>query len=177
MLIYLLLRNEPASLPIPWRLSVPSAKELLTALVGTIILISANVVGGTFLQYLNAHSWQVTSFPSPTNSALHYFDSTVGMVFVGLSEEIVFRFYLINLLLLRGVSPAMTVIGSTLIFAGVHWSYGAGAAVFAMLAGLVLSTIYLSARNLIVPIIAHAVFDAFYFAGGIAFLWLIYNST
>jgi hypothetical protein len=54
--LYLLLRNEPTSLPIPWRLAVPSTKELLTALIGTITLISANVVGTTFIRYLNAHT-------------------------------------------------------------------------------------------------------------------------
>jgi membrane protease YdiL (CAAX protease family) len=47
--------------------------------------------------------------------------------------------------------------------------------VFAMLAGLVLSMIFMSARNLTAPIITHAAFDAFYFAGGVAFLWRIYN--
>jgi membrane protease YdiL (CAAX protease family) len=93
------------------------------------------------------------------------------MVFVGLSEEAVFRFYLINLLLLRGMSLAMTIVLSTLIFGGIHWSYGAGTLVFTTLAGLVLSIIFLYARNLITPIIAHTAFDAFYFAGGVTFLW------
>jgi membrane protease YdiL (CAAX protease family) len=173
--LYLLLGNERSSLPIPWRLAVPSTKELLTAFIGTVTLISVNVVGTTFIRYLDVHSWQVTRFPLPTNSALQYFDGTVGMVFVGVSEEVVFRFYLINLLLLRGMSPAMAIIASTLIFGGIHWSYGAGAVVFATLAGLVLSIIFVSTRNLIVPIIAHATFDALYFAGGVAFLWRIYN--
>jgi membrane protease YdiL (CAAX protease family) len=97
------------------------------------------------------------------------------MVFVGLSQEAVFRFYLINLLLLRGMSPARAIIVSTLIFGGIHWSYGAGGVVFATLAGLVLSMILMSARNLIAPIITHAAFDAFYFAGGVAFLWRFYS--
>jgi len=173
--LHLLLRNEPTSLPIPWRLAVPSTKELLITLIGAIALIGSNVVGTTLIQYLNAHSWQVTRFPFPTNSVLQYFDGTVGMVFVGLSEEAVFRFYLINLLLLRGMPRARAIIVSTLIFAGIHWSYGAGAVVFATLAGLVLSLVFMSTRNLTAPIIAHAAFDAFYFAGGVAFLWRIYN--
>jgi membrane protease YdiL (CAAX protease family) len=97
------------------------------------------------------------------------------MAFVGLSEEAVFRFYLINLLLLRGMPPARAIIVSTSIFGGIHWSYGAGAVVFAMLAGLVLSMIFMSARNLTAPIITHAAFDAFYFAGGVAFLWRFYS--
>ena len=163
--------SKPISLPIPWRLAVPSTKELLIALSGAITLIGSNVVGATFIQYLNAHSWQVTSFPLPTSSVLQYFDGTVGMIFVGLSEEACFRFYLINLLLLRGMSRASAIVVSTLIFAGIHWSYGAGAVVFAMLAGLVLSSVFTSTRNLIAPIITHAAFDAVYFAGGIALLW------
>jgi len=173
--LYLLLRNEATSLPIPWRLAVPSTRELLTALIGTVILIGANVVAATAIRYLNTHSWRLTRFPLPTNSALQYFDGTIGMVFVGLSEEVIFRFYLINLLLLRGMSPATAIIVSTMIFGGIHWSYGAGAVVFASLAGLVLSIIFMSTRNLIAPIIAHAAVDAFYFAGGVAFLWNIYN--
>jgi membrane protease YdiL (CAAX protease family) len=169
--LYLLLRGKPTSLPIPWRLAVPSTKELLMALIGTVILISSNVFGMTLIRYLNTLSWRLTRFPLPANSVLQYFDGTVGMAFVGLSEEAIFRFYLINLLLLRGMSLTMTIVVSTLIFAGIHWSYGAGAMVFATLAGLVLSIIFVSARNLIVPIIAHAAFDAFFFAGGVAFLW------
>ena len=41
-LLYLLLRNEPTSFPIPWRLAVPSTREFLAAVIGTITLISAN---------------------------------------------------------------------------------------------------------------------------------------
>jgi membrane protease YdiL (CAAX protease family) len=173
--LYLLLRRKPISLPIPWRLALPSTKELLMALIGTIILTSSNVVGLTFIQYLNAHSWRLTRFPSPNNSVLQYFDNAVGMLFVGLSEEAVFRFYLMNLLLLRGMSPTLTIIVSTLIFGGIHWSYGVGAMVFSTLAGLVLSLIYVASRNLIVPIVVHAAYDTFFFAGGVAFLWRVYN--
>jgi membrane protease YdiL (CAAX protease family) len=174
-LLYLLLSRKPTSLPMPWRLAAPSTKELLMALIGTIILIGSNVVGMTFIRYLNAHSWRLTRFPLPTNSVLQYFDNTVGMVFVGLSEEVVFRFYLMNLLLLRGMSPTITIILSTLIFGGIHWSYGAGAMVFATLAGLVLSIIFVAARNLIAPIIVHATYDAFFFVGGVVFLWRVYS--
>jgi membrane protease YdiL (CAAX protease family) len=173
--LYMLLRRKPIWLPIPWRLASPSTKELLMALIGTIILISSNVVGLTFIQYLNAHSWRLTRFPSPNNSVLQYFDNAVGMLFVGLSEEAVFRFYLMNLLLLRGMSPTLTIIVSMLIFGGIHWSYGVGATVFSTLAGLVLSLIYVASRNLIVPIVVHAAYDTFFFAGGVAFLWRVYN--
>jgi membrane protease YdiL (CAAX protease family) len=174
-LLYLVLRNATASLPIPFRLAIPSGREFCIGLAGTIILIGSNVVSQTLIRYWNAHSWVLTAYPAPTNLALQYFDNTVGMVLVGLSEEVVFRFYLINLLLSRGASKATAVILSTLIFAAIHWSYGAGSMMFSCLAGLVLSIIFIATRNLIVPILAHAAFDATYFAGGIAALWRIYN--
>jgi hypothetical protein len=60
--LYLLLRSKPTSLPIPWRLAVPSTKELLVALMGTIILIGSNVVGMTAIRYLNTHSWLLRDF-------------------------------------------------------------------------------------------------------------------
>ena len=173
--LYLLLRNKLHLLPIPWRLAAPSAKELWTTLVGTIVLIGSNVVGLTLIRYLNAHSWQITGFPVPTNSLLQFFDGTVGMVFIGLSEEAVFRFYLINLVLLRGMSLATAIIFSTVVFAGIHWSYGAGAMAFAALGGLVVSIIFVNTRNLTAPIIIHAAYDKFFFAGGVTFLWQIYN--
>jgi membrane protease YdiL (CAAX protease family) len=169
-LVYLLLRKARISWPIPWRLAIPSGRELLTALVGTIVLILSNAAAMTPIRYLNNHSWRLTGLPLP-DSALLFFDRSVGMIFVGLSEEVVFCFYLLNLLLVRGMSPAMAIPVSTLIFAGIHWSYGAGTMVFAAFAGLLLAAIYVSTRNLIVPTIVHAAFDAVYFFGGVAFLW------
>ena len=164
LILYLLLRSEPAALPVPWRLSLPSMKELMIALIAACTLIGAIRVGQSFIRYLNAHSWRTTGYPLPTSSALHYFDDTVGMVFVGLSEEVIFRFYLVNLLLLRGMRPATAIVLSTLIFAGIHWSHGAGTIVFATFAGLILSILFLHSRNLIVPVLAHATYDAVLFA-------------
>ena len=69
------------------------------------------------------------------------------------------------------------IIASTLIFAGIHWSYGVGAMVFATLGGLVTSLIFLVTRNLIAPIIVHATYDMYFFAGGVAFLWRTYNGA
>jgi membrane protease YdiL (CAAX protease family) len=175
-LLCLLLRRNPTPLPIPWRLAVPSAKELLMVLIGTVVLIGSNVAGITFIQFLNTHSWRLTSYPLLPHM-LQYLDNTFGMVYVALSEEAIFRFYLMNLLLLRGVLPLKAIMASTLIFAGIHWSYGAGNLAFATLAGLVLSIIFLASRNLTAPIIVHTAYDAFFFAGGVAFLLRIFNGA
>jgi membrane protease YdiL (CAAX protease family) len=176
-LFYLLLRNAATPFPIPFRLAVPSSKSLSVALAGAAILIAANVVGVTFFRHLDAHSWRLTRFPAPTNLALQFFDVTAGVVLAAICEEIVFRFYFMNLFLLRGASMRMTIVLSTLIFAAIHWSYGASTAIFAASAGLLFSIGFIGTGNLAVPIIAHAIFDAVFFAGGIDALWRIYNQA
>jgi membrane protease YdiL (CAAX protease family) len=112
-LVYLLLRNAATPFPIPFRLAVPSSKSLSVALAGAAILIAANVVGVTFFRHLDAHSWRLTRFPAPTNLALQFFDVTAGVVLAAICEEIVFRFYFMNLFLLRGASMRMTIVLST----------------------------------------------------------------
>jgi len=169
-LLYLLLKGREISLPIPWRLSMPSAKDLMLAFVGTLLLIAFNLIGRSWIEFLNAQSWRLSNFPSPPNGFLKLFDDTIGMVLVGLSEEAVFRFYLMNLLLMRGASRALAIGLSSLVFGAIHWSYGAGAMAFAAFAGLVLAIVYLASRNLVAPVIAHAAYDAAYFSGGLALL-------
>jgi hypothetical protein len=55
-LVYLLLRNSATSLPIPFRLTVPSRKQLAIALSTILVLIGVNVVVLTPFRYLDAHS-------------------------------------------------------------------------------------------------------------------------
>lgn len=122
-------------------------------------------------------SWKLTHYPLLTNVWVQTLDNTAGMAFVALSEEAVFRFYLINLLLLRGMSVTAAIVLSTLIFAGIHWSYGAGSMAFAALAGLVFSVIFIRTRNLTVPVMIHAAYDTCVFTGGVAFLSRIYTGV
>jgi hypothetical protein len=116
-------------------------------------------------------------FPAPTNIVVQSFDVTVGTALAGLSEEVVFRFYLINLFLLRRRSLPMAVLLSTLIFAAIHWSYGLGITIFAALAGLMFAGLYIVKGNLALPLIAHAGFDAVVFVGGVGALGRIYNQA
>ena len=176
-LVYLLLRNGATSLPIPFRLTVPSRKQLAIALSTILVLIGVNVVLLTPFRYLDAHSWRLTRFPAPTNIVVQCFDVTVGTALAGLSEEVVFRFYLINLFLLRRRSLATAVLLSTLIFAAIHWSYGPGITIFAALAGLIFASLYIAKGNLALPVIVHAGFDAAVFAGGVGALWRIYHQA
>jgi membrane protease YdiL (CAAX protease family) len=171
------LPNElPIALPIPWRFQMPTRSQVLIIIIGTLASIAFDVSTTKLINALNSHSGRLTSYPDATNTLLQYFDGTVGMIFVGLSEEVIFRFYLMNLLLLRGGSHATTIILSSLIFGSIHWSYGFGSVVFASVFGVLASFLLLKTRNLVVPVAVHATYDAFFFAGGIAFLGKLLSS-
>jgi membrane protease YdiL (CAAX protease family) len=169
-ILYLVLRRSPVALAIPWRLAVPSLRGWLAALAGAAILTAADVGSGPLMSWLDTHGFELTHYPSSSDPAMALFDDTVGMVLVGLSEEAVFRFYLINALMLRGAGLGAAMVLSSLVFAGIHWSYGLSALAFALFAGFVLAPIYVATRNLAVPVIAHALYDSIFFFGGVSAL-------
>jgi membrane protease YdiL (CAAX protease family) len=165
--LYLVARRGAGALPIPWRLAWPSRGELVLALAGAAVLVLVDVVTASAVAWLNDHSWRLTRYPEASNPLVGYVDNTVGMLLVGFSEEAVFRFYLINALLLRQLARLPALVVATLVFAAIHWSYGAGAVGFAALAGALLTVAYLATRNLTVPVLVHALYDSVYFLGGV----------
>ena len=176
-LVYHLLRNTATQLPIPFRLAVPSRTELTIGLARAALLIAANVRGVTIFRHLDAHGWRLTRFPAPTNLAVQVFEVTVGVVLAGISEEVVFRFYFMNLFLARGASMSDDCPVIVDFLQQSIWSYGASITIFAAFAGLLFSISFIGTGNLVVPIIAHAAFDAVVFAGGVGALWRIWSQA
>jgi membrane protease YdiL (CAAX protease family) len=163
--LYLVLRRTTVTLPVPWRLTWPTARDALATAIGTIGLIAADVLSAQIVQWLDDLSGRLTRYPEPPVPAATFVDDSFGMLLTGFSEEAIFRFYLINVLLLRGRSLAGSVILSTMIFAAIHWSYGLGSVAFAAGAGLLLAAIFLTTRSLTAPVLIHALYDTAYFAG------------
>jgi len=163
--LYLVLRRTTVALPMPWRLSWPTARAALATAIGTIGLIAADVLSSQAVQSLDDLSGRLTRYPEPPVPAATFVDDSFGMLLTGFSEEAIFRFYLINALLLRGRSLAGSAILSTVIFAAIHWSYGLGSAAFAAGAGLLLAAVFLTTRSLTAPVLIHALYDTAYFTG------------
>ncbi|MEJ0068514.1 MAG: CPBP family intramembrane glutamic endopeptidase [Pseudomonadota bacterium] len=174
-LLYLVMRRASVGLPIPWRFGWPTGRQALAVAIGTVALIALDVFSGDAVTWLNDLSGRLTRYPDAPNALAKYVDDVVGNLLAGFSEETIFRFYLINALLLRGRSRAASVILSTAIFAAIHWSYGLGAVAFAAAAGLLLAATFLATRSLTVPVLIHALYDAVYFVGGVTVLqrWLL----
>jgi membrane protease YdiL (CAAX protease family) len=168
--LYLVLRRSPVTLAIPWCLTWPTARDALVTAFGTIALIAADVLTMEIVPWLNDLSGRLTRYPEPTNPVAMVIDDSFGNLLTGFSEEAIFRFYLINVLLLRGRSRTAAVIVSTAIFAAIHWSYGLGSVLFAACAGLLLAAVFLRTRSLTAPVLIHALYDAAYFIGVVAWL-------
>jgi membrane protease YdiL (CAAX protease family) len=172
--LYLVLRRSPVPFVVPWRLTWPTMTDLGVILGGTVALIALDLLTQPAVDWLSDLSGRLTRYPAPTHPVAMIVDDSLGSLLTGLSEEAIFRFYLINVLLLRGSSRGGAVILSTVVFAAIHWSFGLGAVAFAAAAGLLLAAAYLTTRSLTAPVLIHALYDAADFSGLIAALhrWL-----
>ena len=94
---------------------------------------------------------------------VNWIDLTLGLVLVGLVEEIVFRAVPAELLARDGL--AVTVAISSLAFGFIHWSGGLHVVVVTTVIGAVFMLIYLRWRALLALALAHALVDFVDFAG------------
>lgn len=161
--LFLVARGAPDAFAIPWRLRVTGFKDAGLAVAGTLLLVAVDVLAAPGHDWLNDLTGRLTRYPAPPGPVFAAIDNSFGMALTGLSEETVFRFYLINVLLLRGLSRGGAVAASTALFAAIHWSYGGGNVAYAAVAGLVFAAFYLRTCNLIVPVLVHAVVDVYFF--------------
>ncbi|HUA56302.1 MAG TPA: CPBP family intramembrane glutamic endopeptidase [Candidatus Sulfotelmatobacter sp.] len=161
--LLLVARAAPDAFVVPWRLTVTGVRDAVLAAAGTLILVVADVLTAPGKDWLDDLTGRLTHYPTPPGPTFAAIDNSFGMVLTGLSEEAIFRFYLINVLLWRGLTRRGALAGSTLLFAAIHWSYGGGSVAYAAFAGLVLALFYVSTRNLIVPVLVHIAVDIYYF--------------
>lgn len=95
------------------------------------------------------------TFPNLENLWVKLFDLTLGLSFVAISEEIVFRGYLVSWFKKRNLHPIVIVLISSLLFGGVHWGRGIGIVLTAFVWSLLPATFILKYRSIYPMIIAH----------------------
>jgi membrane protease YdiL (CAAX protease family) len=103
------------------------------------------------------------AFPQYANDTIRLLDLTVGMFLVGLSEELLFRRALIEMLLKQSWPRLAVVFGSAVPFACIHWYGGIGHVIYALPFGLFAALIYLQFRSLWMLVVIHAAADLFVF--------------
>jgi membrane protease YdiL (CAAX protease family) len=163
--LWLVVRGAPVRFAMPWRLDGRARKDWLVAVVGILILIVVDALASPAKEWLNDYTGRLTRYPTPTDHpALGMLDTTFGCLLTAISEEAIFRFYLINVLVLRGLSVRGALGVSTALFAAIHWSYGGGNVAYAGFAGLVIALVYVATGNLFAPVLIHAAVDTYFFS-------------
>lgn len=169
-ILWLVMRRTTAPLPLPWRLAVEGRRDAAIVVGGTALMIGLDVASWPAKQWLNGITGRLTRYPEPTGPVLAVFDDTVGCLLTGIAEEAIFRFYLINVLVVRGLSVPAAVAVSSVLFGAIHWSYGGGNVAYAALFGVVAAWVFLATRSLAAPVLMHTALDTYFFAGGDAVL-------
>lgn len=129
------------------------------------------LVGFAIIHYFEVHFsstgilpqlWSPSFYPSINAAWLKYFDISVGLILVAVSEEIVYRKLAFDVLVKRFKAP-MAYVLSSLLFAALHVPLGSIAFVITFLDGFVFMAVYRWRRNLLVPIAAHFLVDLYFF--------------
>jgi membrane protease YdiL (CAAX protease family) len=106
---------------------------------------------------------KLSPFPDIPDPFLRYFDLTLGLLLVALSEESVFRALLMSLLERLRINPILVVLLSAAAFASIHLTSGLAITLNAFLHGLLLGAAYWWTRRLTVCIASHYLVDLYVF--------------
>lgn len=133
---------------------------LATALVGTLIDQNAYRLIAALPGYP-----ALGSMPEIGSPAWNWFDLTVGLLMVGVVEELVFRGYLHTFLSRFTRSSSAIVAISSVAFGLIHWSLGLHTVLITSVIGAVFMIAYLSTRTLLPIMLAHFAVNFIDFAG------------
>ncbi|NLA96313.1 MAG: CPBP family intramembrane metalloprotease [Clostridiaceae bacterium] len=161
-ILYLYRRGKRKDLPAPfervtWIQSLSSVALILGALGLTqlwmAILASfdqASTLGRLFADYMD----KMVLFDAASSVSALDFVATVLLVPIG--EELLFR-GIVQGELRKAFPPAVSVVGTTLLFALFHLDLIQGS--YVLIAGFALSMAYHLTRNIAIPIVMHAIFN------------------
>lgn len=105
------------------------------------------------------------SVPVMEGTALGAVDATIGLFFVGVVEEIIFRGLAWTAIMRATGAPGVAVGLSALVFGAIHWSLGPAAVANAAVIGGVFSLCMWRTGSVYPLIIAHCIVDVLYFGG------------
>ncbi len=96
---------------------------------------------------------------------LRIIDLSFGLALVAISEELMFRAFLLRILAALFDNQIMIVLTASVIFGLMHWPGGFGKVIITSVSGLIFIVAYLNAKSLWPSTLAHYLINLFYFAG------------
>jgi len=111
--------------------------------------------------------WSTLAKWANISDVRHYwFDATIGIAMVAVTEEVVWRSLAWETLRRRFAGTAWPAVLSSVGFGLSHWAHGVDSIVLATLTGFLLWWTYRRTGGLIAPILAHYLIDVFLFYVG-----------
>lgn len=144
-----------------WFAGVVSSSDLVAGLaVGAAVALVAGTIFAVFLARDSENVPTIGDIGAllPRNRAELGYGAALS-INAGLVEELLFRLALPALVFAVVGNAAVAVVGSVLLFGGLHLYQGALGVAGSTLVGAVLMVLYLVTGSILVPIIAHALID------------------
>lgn len=104
---------------------------------------------------------ELSHFPRIENPTLRWLDLNLGLILVAVSEELVFRWVMLNVIKNHSKNTTLAVLISSIAFGLVHWSSGLTMIIAAFLIGLVFAITYLRSGRILLCITTHYFIDRF----------------
>lgn len=159
LILFLLWRNgEP-----PDKIGWTSREALIELLLGLLLFFPVFYGTGLFGAFLKKIGFSAPKQPLPSfltpNTTLEYLFASFLVVVIAISEETIFRGYLILRFKALSKHPLVPILLSTGIFSLGHGYQGTAGLIVVVLIGLILAFIYVWRKNLIAPIVIHFMYN------------------
>jgi len=136
------------------------ATFLIVTLVGTLIDQNGKILIGKLPGYP-----QLGGMPNILDPVWNWVDLTIGLLMVGICEELVFRGFLNTLISRYTKNSVAIVLFSSIAFGLIHWGLGLHAVIITSAIGAVFMIAYLKTRSVLAIIMAHFMINFIDFAG------------
>ena len=103
----------------------------------------------------------LVTFPKIENNIIYILDLTLGLALVALSEELIFRGLVLNIL--NKFSKINIILLSSFIFSIIHWSAGVNSLIIAFIIGVLFMTVTLRVNSIYPVLISHFVINFWLF--------------
>ena len=141
----------------------PAIPFLTVFLIGTLAVTFIVQNGYLILNWLPGYS-RFGGMPEIQSTVWRWIDLTIGLLMVGIFEELVFRGYLYTFITRFTRRPWMIIGVSAIAFGFIHWSGGLHMVMLTAAAGAVFMLLYMQTLSLPAIMLAHFVVDFIEFA-------------
>ncbi len=144
---------------------LPKISTLLASLFIVALYLGVREVWTTYFSDLLS-TFKYYSFPAYPSLASRIFDLSIGLILVALSEELIFRFYLVKFFKKCNFGAPAIVLLSSVIFATMHWGTGLENVLLCFFFGVIVCTYYIKTDDLMSCVIAHYAVNLLIFGFG-----------